>query len=106
MYLRATEAIIAKLKDSDVTYMVEASAETSSEAPGPVILHGAELDFRADISDVKHLGDNSQVSLAKSFPCSYFCSKSRVVSPFSVEVFKVYVKILMLFCILFGIFKF
>ena len=93
MCLRATEAIIAKLKDSDVTYVVETLTETSAEAPGPVILHGAELDFYADLSDVKHFGDNTQGSLAKSFPCSYFCSKHRVVLPFSVEVCKIYIRL-------------
>lgn len=83
MYLRATDVIIAKLKDSDVTYMVETLNETSVEAPGPVILHGAKLDFHADLFDVNQFGDSSQGSGAKSFPCSYFCSKNKAV--FSVE---------------------
>lgn len=91
MYQRATEAIIAKLKDSDVTYIVETFKKTSIEAPGPIVIHGAELDFHADLSDFKSFCD--QGSGAKSFPCSYFCSKNKVASPFSVEVCEIYIKL-------------
>lgn len=107
MYLRATDVIIAKLKDSDVTYMVETLNETSVEAPGPVILHGAKLDFHADLFDVNQFGDSSQGSGAKSFPCSYFCSKNKAV--FSVEVCKIYIRLLRCYfaycseCLKFGI---
>ncbi|KAH7858264.1 hypothetical protein Vadar_021831 [Vaccinium darrowii] len=77
MYLRATDAIAARFRDPQVTYMVEASNEPSTEAPRPVILHGGKLD-----SDL----GNAEEADARTVSCSYFCSKSKDTLSFtSVE---------------------
>jgi len=85
--LRATEAVAAKFRDPQVTYLAEAVNEPSTEAPRPVILRGVELDFHADLSNAISW-ESARESDAKSLlPCSLFCSKSKDSSSLtSVEV--------------------
>ncbi|CAN6585478.1 unnamed protein product [Malus baccata var. baccata] len=77
MFRRATEAVIAKFKDSKAAYMVEALSKTSAEVPQPVILRGVDLDFDTDLSNVKILGESAQDSDADLLSCSHFCLDSK-----------------------------
>jgi len=89
MYLRATEAFVAKFKDPQAVYMAETLSKASAEAPQPVSLRGAELDFHTSLSNIKLLGEDAQDSDSKFLPCACFCLKSKSDSPvFSVEVRK------------------
>ena len=89
IYWHATEAVSAKLKDAQVVYMVETLRKNSAEGPKPLILRGAELDFQTDVSNIKLLGKNAQVSDPKCILCAHFCLKSKPDSQnFSAEVRK------------------
>ncbi|XP_059657236.1 probable Ufm1-specific protease [Cornus florida] len=81
--LQATDAIAAKLRDPQVTYIVETLNESLTEVPRPVILRGVELDFQTNLSNAWQLIKTAQESDAKSLPCSYFCSKSNDNSSFT-----------------------
>ncbi|MED6124169.1 hypothetical protein PIB30_056579 [Stylosanthes scabra] len=84
-YVRATEAVVAKLRDSQAVYMLEALNKTSMDLPAPIVIRGGHLDFRADLSNIRASaegGDNFDVN---SLPCSYFSVSSKGSSGFSVE---------------------
>ncbi|XP_059442922.1 probable Ufm1-specific protease isoform X2 [Corylus avellana] len=86
MYLRATEAVVAKFKDPQVVYMAETLSKASAEVPQPVIIRGAELDFHTSLSNIKLLGKDAQDSDSKFLPCARLCLKSKFDSPvFPVE---------------------
>ncbi|KAJ8752047.1 hypothetical protein K2173_001073 [Erythroxylum novogranatense] len=75
MYLRATEAVIAKLKDPQTTYVMERSCTTSSEIPNAVVVRGTELDFDAGLSSVKLVSEEAdKVSDGKTLTCGHFFS--------------------------------
>lgn len=77
MYLRATEAVAAKLKDPQVVYVVEALSKASTEVPRPVILRGVELDFHASLSNIKLFGKDAHDSDPKFLSCAHFCLRSK-----------------------------
>uniref|UniRef100_A0A6N2K6G3 Ufm1-specific protease n=1 Tax=Salix viminalis TaxID=40686 RepID=A0A6N2K6G3_SALVM len=78
MYLRAAEVVASSFKDPLVTYMVERLSKDISGAPQPVIIHGVDLDFNADLTNIKLVGEKSaQYSDAKKLTCAHFCSKSK-----------------------------
>ncbi|KAJ9163838.1 hypothetical protein P3X46_023466 [Hevea brasiliensis] len=78
MYLRATEAAVAQLKDSHVVFMLERLSKGSSNATQPIILHGRELDFSTDLLDIKLVDvEASQDSDPKTLTCRNFCLKSK-----------------------------
>ncbi|XP_057727116.1 probable Ufm1-specific protease isoform X2 [Arachis stenosperma] len=84
-FVRAIEAVVAKLRDSQAVYMLEALNKTSMDLPAPIVIRGGHLDFRADLSNIRPLaegGDNFDVN---SLPCSYFSVISKGSSAFSVE---------------------
>ncbi|CAK9143497.1 unnamed protein product [Ilex paraguariensis] len=86
VYLCATETITAKLRDPQVTYVIETLNGPSTEAPLPVILRGTELDINTDLSGARLLNDTAQGSDAKSLPCSNFCLRSKDIPSFlSIE---------------------
>ena len=90
MYLRAAEVVASSFKDPLVTYMVERLSKDISGAPQPVIIRGVDLDFNADLTNIKLVGEKSaQDSDAKKLTCAHFFSKSKS-SPalISVEVKK------------------
>lgn len=87
---RAIEAAVVKFKDPKAAYMVETISKASSELPQPVIIHGVDLDFDTDLSNVKLLGESGHDSDAKFLPCSHFCLESKKGSPeYSAEVSEV-----------------
>lgn len=78
MFLRATEAAVAQLKDSQVVFMLERLNEGSSDVPEPIIIRSRELNFRVDLSDIKPVGEEaSQDSDPKTLTCKNFCLKSK-----------------------------
>ncbi|KAF9667963.1 hypothetical protein SADUNF_Sadunf15G0077600 [Salix dunnii] len=78
MYLRAAEVVASSFKDPLVTYMVERLSKDMSGAPQPVIIRGVDLDFNADLTNIKFVGEKSaQDSDAKKLTCAHFCSKSK-----------------------------
>lgn len=85
-YSRATDAIVAKLKDEQVIYIVQAVSQVSTGVPCPVIVLGEELNFNANLWNTSRSSDNPPNSDAKSLSCTIFCSENKDVSPFySVE---------------------
>lgn len=85
-FARVTDAIVAKLTDKQVIYILEAISQTSTGVSRPVIILGEELNFNENLSDTSHSSDNTPNSDAKSLSFTYFCSGSEDVSPFqSVE---------------------
>lgn len=86
LYSRATDSIVAKLKDPQVIYIVEPISQVSTGVCCPVIIQGGELNFNANLRNAGRSSDNAPNSDAKSLSCAYFCSESKDVSPFySVE---------------------
>ncbi|XP_040990429.1 probable Ufm1-specific protease isoform X2 [Juglans microcarpa x Juglans regia] len=81
MYLRATEAVVAKFKDPRVVYVVETLSKASTEVPRPVILRGVELDFDTALSNIKLLGKDAHDSDPKFLSCVHFCLKSKSDGP-------------------------
>lgn len=78
MYLRAAEVVASSFKDPLVTYMVERLSKDISGAPQPVIIRGVDLDFNADLTNIKLVGEKSaQDSDAKKLTCAHFCLKSK-----------------------------
>lgn len=87
MYLRATEAVVAKFKDPQVVYVVETLSKASTGVPQPVILRGIELDFDTALSNIKLLGKDAHDSDPKFLSCAHFCLKSKSDRPIlSAEV--------------------
>ncbi|XP_030494344.2 probable Ufm1-specific protease isoform X2 [Cannabis sativa] len=74
VFQRATEGVIAKLKDPKIAYIVETTAQISGEIPQPVILRGGQLDFSTDISNFR---EGAQDSDAKLITCSQFCLNNK-----------------------------
>lgn len=84
-YVQATEAVIAKLRDPQAVYMLEASNKTSQDIP-PIIIRGLQLDFYTDLSKIKPLSEGEDGFSASSLSCSYFSISSKAGSPvFSAE---------------------
>lgn len=90
MYLNATKAVVSKLKDPEVVYMVERLSKPFSEVSKPVILRGTQLDFNTPISNIKLVGkEASQDSDSKILTCAHFCLESKSSSTMiSLEVKK------------------
>ncbi|KAK6261862.1 hypothetical protein QUC31_007678 [Theobroma cacao] len=86
IFLRAVEAVIAKFKDPNVVYMVEASSKASSDVVQPVILRGEELDFDTALPNIELLDKAVHNSDKKLLPCAHFCLKNKSTPElFSVE---------------------
>ncbi|EOY22342.1 Peptidase C78, ubiquitin fold modifier-specific peptidase 1/ 2 isoform 3, partial [Theobroma cacao] len=86
IFLRAVEAVIAKFKDPNVVYMVEASSKASSDVVQPVILRGEELDFDTALPNIELLDKAVHNSDQKLLPCAHFCLKNKSTPElFSVE---------------------
>ncbi|KAL4363304.1 hypothetical protein GQ457_04G015280 [Hibiscus cannabinus] len=77
IFSRAIEAVIAKLKDPNVVYMVEASNKASLDVVQPVILRGADLDFDTTAPNIEPLDEAAHSSEQKLLPCGHFCLKSK-----------------------------
>lgn len=85
-YVRATEAVIAKLRDPQAVYLLETFNKTSPDLPPPAIIRGVQLDFCADLSKIRPLTKGDDGFDASSLLCSYFSNKSKAGSEvFSVE---------------------
>ncbi|XP_037493175.1 probable Ufm1-specific protease isoform X2 [Jatropha curcas] len=77
MYLRAAEGAVSQIKDPHIVFMVERLSKETVEIPEPVIVRGTELDFNAELSDIKYLDkEATQGSVAKISTCRGFCLKS------------------------------
>lgn len=88
-FSRATEAVIAKLRDAQAVYMFKTSSKASVDQPPPAIIRGVQLDFNTDLSKVWPSVVGGDGFDANSLSCSYFSMKSKAGSPiFSVEVRK------------------
>ncbi|XVE54558.1 hypothetical protein DITRI_Ditri03aG0091100 [Diplodiscus trichospermus] len=70
----AIEAVIAKFRDPNVVYMVEASSKASLDVIQPVILRAAELDFDSAPPIIGKAVHNSD---QKGLRCGHFCLKSK-----------------------------
>ncbi|KAL5544018.1 hypothetical protein UlMin_007802 [Ulmus minor] len=81
IFQRATEAVVAKFKDTKAVYMVEALGRTSAEKPKPIVLRGSELDFSRNLSQIKLLEECSEDSDAKLISCAHFCLNTKAGSP-------------------------
>ncbi|KAJ4712484.1 Peptidase C78, ubiquitin fold modifier-specific peptidase 1/ 2 [Melia azedarach] len=81
IYVHATEAVAAKLKDPQIVYVVETLSQASAEVPQPVVLRGKDLDFDTDLSNVKLLVEADQEDL-NGLSCAHFCLKSKSAPPF------------------------
>ncbi|XP_061351264.1 probable Ufm1-specific protease [Gastrolobium bilobum] len=85
-FVRANEAVIAKLRDPQVVYILETLNKTSLDLPPPAIIRGAELDFGTDLSKIRPLAEGDDGFDASSLACSYFSMNNKAGSPvFSVE---------------------
>ncbi|KAK8686295.1 hypothetical protein V6N13_125322 [Hibiscus sabdariffa] len=77
IFSRAIEAVIAKLKDPNVVYLVEASNKASLDVVQPVIIRGADLDFDTTAPNIELLDEAAHSSEQKLLPCGHFCLKSK-----------------------------
>lgn len=84
MLSSAVDAAIAKFKDPNVVFLIDGTIEGSSGATPTAIVHGAELDFQIDMSDVK-VGENTSGSSGKFLFCSDFCSTNRPLRTFGIS---------------------
>lgn len=71
-YLRTSEAVISKLKDPKVVYVVETSSQTSTDVPAPVIVRGSDMEFH---SDLRSLADSATETNPKLSGCGQFSGK-------------------------------
>ncbi|XP_054805421.1 probable Ufm1-specific protease isoform X2 [Prosopis cineraria] len=86
-FSRATEAVIAKLRDPRAVYMLETSSKASVDQPPPAIIRGVQLDFNTDLSKAWPLAVGDDDYDSNSLSCSYFSLKSKAGIPiFSVEL--------------------
>ncbi|KAJ1403243.1 Peptidase C78, ubiquitin fold modifier-specific peptidase 1/ 2 [Sesbania bispinosa] len=84
-YVRATEAIIAKLRDPQAVYILETLNKTSMDVPAPAIIRGVQLDLHTNLSKTR-LAKGDDGFDASSLSCSYFSLNSKAGSPaFSAE---------------------
>ncbi|XWS51339.1 hypothetical protein CRYUN_Cryun12cG0168700 [Craigia yunnanensis] len=77
IFSRAIEAVIAKFRDPNVVYMVEASSKASLDVIQPVIRRGAELDFDTALPTIELLDKAVHSSDQKLLRCACFCLKSK-----------------------------
>ncbi|XP_058749103.1 probable Ufm1-specific protease [Vicia villosa] len=82
-YVKATEAVIAKLKDPQAVYILEVLSKTSPDQPPPAIVRGVQLDFDTDLSKTKPLAKSDEGFDASSLSCSYFSFNNKAA--FSIE---------------------
>lgn len=73
IYMRATEAVVAKFKDPQAAYILEMSNKTSAEVPQPVLVR---MDFHGDFSNIEFSREVAQDSDTKFLSCAHFCSKT------------------------------
>lgn len=79
MFSSAVDSAAAKLRDSDVVYMIEGTQEASDAISQSIIIRGGELDFNTDLSAVQLSGNSFNESDAKALPCSHFCLKNKPI---------------------------
>ncbi|KAJ7945771.1 Peptidase C78, ubiquitin fold modifier-specific peptidase 1/ 2 [Quillaja saponaria] len=85
-YANATEAVVVRLKDPQVVYIIETLSKASTDIPPPAIIRGEQLDLEQEILKIKPLAEGSQDTESKSLSCAHFCVKSKSGLPmFSVE---------------------
>ncbi|OMP02930.1 hypothetical protein CCACVL1_02660 [Corchorus capsularis] len=77
IFSHAIEAVIARFKDPNVMYMVEASSKSSSNTVQPVIIHGTQLDFDTALPDIELFDEASHSSDQKLLQCAHFCLKNK-----------------------------
>ncbi|KAL5076477.1 hypothetical protein RYX36_015461 [Vicia faba] len=82
-YVKATGAVIAKLRDPRAVYMLEALSKTCPDQPPPAIVRGVQLDFHTDLSRTKPLAKGDEGFDASSLSCSYFTINNKAA--FSIE---------------------
>ncbi|XP_021908845.1 probable Ufm1-specific protease [Carica papaya] len=76
MYLHATDAVVAKLKEPHVAFMFETLSKASAGVPPHLIVHGSELNSNTDLSSIKLVGDTAQDSYGEALTCGHFCFKN------------------------------
>uniref|UniRef100_A0A2P2KFG9 Ufm1-specific protease n=1 Tax=Rhizophora mucronata TaxID=61149 RepID=A0A2P2KFG9_RHIMU len=85
IFLHATEAVVAKFTDPQVTYIMERLNVVSSETLHTAIVRGRELDFNTDISNINLVGEKpAQNSNLRALRCTQFCSKG-VTDPAAIS---------------------
>ncbi|XP_076903183.1 putative Ufm1-specific protease isoform X2 [Bidens hawaiensis] len=72
MLTRATEAVIAKFRDSKTTYVLETPDGSTAEAPHAVVIRNRDFDLSTE-------------SNASSLLCSHFCSEDNNHKSYSAE---------------------
>ncbi|XVF11628.1 hypothetical protein REPUB_Repub08aG0043600 [Reevesia pubescens] len=86
IFSRAIEAVIARFKDPNVVYMIEASSKAPLDVVQPVILRGAELDFDTALPNIELLDERVDNSDKKLLRCAHYCLKSKSTTElFSAE---------------------
>lgn len=78
VYFGAHEALIARFKDPQLTFMVESLKRNVEEVPDPVIVRGVELDSLTEVSD-------RRVSDVNMLPCSHFLADNKQISSVCAE---------------------
>ncbi|XP_073035573.1 probable Ufm1-specific protease isoform X1 [Primulina eburnea] len=85
-YARATEDVECKLRDPQVTYIIEAGNKTSSGGSEPIVLHGSDLDLPVELPRNAYVIESAEESYTKSLSCKYFLSETKnFTSSSSVE---------------------
>lgn len=74
-YLHAIESVATKLKEAQIAYVVESLSQVSAEVPLPVLFRGKDLDFDADLLNIKLVGEADEDD-TKVLSCAHFCSQN------------------------------
>lgn len=84
--MHAIESVATKLKEAQIAYVVESLSQVSAEVPLPVLFRGKDLDFDADLLNIKLVGEADEDD-TKVLSCAHFCSQN-ISAPaiFSAEV--------------------
>ncbi|KAL8123386.1 putative Ufm1-specific protease [Apium graveolens] len=83
MFMQATEAVSATLRDPKVAYIVETLNETSTDEPEHVIFRGSDLNLNTKLTDAGFSNDISQEVNPTELSCSHFCLKDRDIRTFT-----------------------
>ncbi|XP_073295273.1 probable Ufm1-specific protease isoform X3 [Primulina huaijiensis] len=76
-YARAIENVECKLRDPQVTYIIEAGNKTSSGRSEPLVLHGSDLDLPVELPRNAFVIESAEESYTKSLSCKYFLSETK-----------------------------
>lgn len=95
IFRHTTEAVVSKFKDPKIVYLIEASKQSSSEIPHPIVLHGSKLEFSTHLSNIDLLKNGAQDSDVKLVTCAHFCQNDKNgASVYSAEVRNIQVSLL------------